>query len=591
MYMLEKKNHADTIHHFGSFVFYVVVENPNFHVNIQITNVIFLLISLVGNPMIFRESGNGNLNVPDFTINLLYIQENGKDQIQRSTCSGIHRSYLPKNWALVVQGLLLVVPELQVKGLQRIVVLEADPDRESYVKRWANGEVESTREVCQRQATLDEKAFSRESEEFAEDLVEEEPLDAEEDEKNEGKKEDEEDEGVSDNDDDNDTSGSEASGDEDSSRGNNAMAEAEEVGEEEESDRGYVREHGSIGDIRRGSHSEVDSPLQIRKTERGRGSREPVLRGVLVRGKGKRTMADLRRSLSGRQSVRPARLLRRSMPARVEPEHAVGASPVAAEQQTRMPIRVTRDTQPVAKKRLLLPRHSISPAQPIMDPTSDAVRRRLIVEGSVIPLLGEQGARTGVSTNVNIVAMGPLEPVAIARLSRGSKTSATHTTEASTSHAVVVPLAAPTDPPKDVPPHIMASTIAIALGDAESSRLTEYTHDANGYWRNAIDIRYVCIKPVRPGDALTYIKASIVDAFRTMERLIDWYNDEAPLEGPLRIASEVAMAERKNEVPSPTPDLSASGMHRDVEAMEVRPRLALRHWSSGSPRRRQLLRR
>ena len=34
-------------------------------------------------------------------------------------------------------------------------------------------------------------------------------------------------------------------------------------------------------------------------------------------------------------------LVRQSMPAQVEREHAVGASPVAAEQQTRMPIRVT----------------------------------------------------------------------------------------------------------------------------------------------------------------------------------------------------------------------------------------------------------
>ena len=49
-------------------------------------NVILLLISLVGNPITFRESGNGNLNVLDFTINLLYIQENGKDQIHSSTC-------------------------------------------------------------------------------------------------------------------------------------------------------------------------------------------------------------------------------------------------------------------------------------------------------------------------------------------------------------------------------------------------------------------------------------------------------------------------------------------------------------------------
>ena len=63
-----------------------------------------------------------------------------------------------------------------MKGLQRIVVLEADLDRKSYVKRWANGEVESTREVRQKQATLDEDAFSGESEESMEDLVEEEPL-------------------------------------------------------------------------------------------------------------------------------------------------------------------------------------------------------------------------------------------------------------------------------------------------------------------------------------------------------------------------------------------------------------------------------
>ena len=84
-----------------------------------------------------------------------------------------------------------------------------------------------------------------------------------------------------------------------------------------------------------------------------------------------------------------------------------------------------------------------------MDPTSDVIRERLIVEGTVTALLDEQGARIGVSTNVNTMAMGLLEPIAIARLSRGSKTSTIHTTEASISHAVVVPLAAPTDPPKD----------------------------------------------------------------------------------------------------------------------------------------------
>ena len=92
------------------------------------------------------------------------------------------------------------------EGLQRIVVLEADLNRESYVKRWPNGEVESIREVRQRQATLEEEAFTGESEESAEDLVEEEPLDAEEDEENDREEEDEEDEGDSNsgNDDDND---------------------------------------------------------------------------------------------------------------------------------------------------------------------------------------------------------------------------------------------------------------------------------------------------------------------------------------------------------------------------------------------------
>ena len=259
------------------------------------------------------------------------------------------------------------------------------------------------------------------------------------------------------------------------------------------------------------------------------------------------------------------------MPAQVEPEHAVGASPVAAKQQRRMPIHVTWDTRPVARKRLVLPRHSTSPAQPIMDPTSDAVRGRLIVEGSVVPLLSEQGARTGVSTNVNTVAMGLLEPVAVAGLSGGSKTLATHTTEASTSHAVVMPLAAPTDPPKDVPPHTLASTIAIVPGDAERGRLTEYTLDANGYWRDAMDIRYNRIEPVRPGDAPTYIEAGTVDAFWTVECVIDWYHDKAPLEGPPRIASEVAIVEQENEVPSPTPDLLTTGMHRDVETMESDP--------------------
>ena len=74
------------------------------------------------------------------------------------------------------------MPELQGSRARRIVVLEADLDRESYVKRWANGEVESTRAMRQSQATLNEEVFKGESKESAEDLGEEEPSDAEEDE-------------------------------------------------------------------------------------------------------------------------------------------------------------------------------------------------------------------------------------------------------------------------------------------------------------------------------------------------------------------------------------------------------------------------
>ena len=55
-------------------------------------------------------------------------------------------------------------------------------------------------------------------------------------------------------------------------------SEVEEVEEKNESDRRYVREHGSDGDTRRGSHLEVDGPLQIQRTERGRSSQEPVHR-------------------------------------------------------------------------------------------------------------------------------------------------------------------------------------------------------------------------------------------------------------------------------------------------------------------------
>ena len=165
------------------------------------------------------------------------------------------------------------------------MVLEADPDRKLYIKRWANGEVESTRAVRQSQATLDEEAFEGKLEESAKDLKEEEPPDAEEDEEKDGEEEDKENEGDSDSsgDDDDDIEGSGTSRDKDSSGGDNAVfEEAEEAKEEEESGGRNIREYGSGGDTKKGSGSKVDSLLQIRRAERGRSSRELVLRGILV---------------------------------------------------------------------------------------------------------------------------------------------------------------------------------------------------------------------------------------------------------------------------------------------------------------------
>ena len=75
--------------------------------------------------------------------------------------------------------------------------------------------------------------------------------------------------------------------------------------------------------------------------------------------------------------MRPAGLVRQSMPALVKPEHAVGASPVVVKQETRMPLRVTGDSKPVGRKRLIFPRHSTSPARPVMDLISNAVWWRL----------------------------------------------------------------------------------------------------------------------------------------------------------------------------------------------------------------------
>ena len=192
-------------------------------------------------------------------------------------------------------------------------------------------------------------------------------------------------------------------------------------------------------------------------------------------GKGKGTMADVRRSLSGGQSMRPAGLVQRSMPAPVEPQHPIVASPVAAENLLQMPIHVTGNAQPVARKRLVLPRHSNSPARPAWEPTLDAVRGRLVVAASTIPLLGKQGVWTGVSTNVNAVAMAPPEPIHVAGFSGGSSTSATHTTEASTSHVQVLPNQEQMDPTENVPPHSTPDIVAIGSGGAQPSILTEYT--------------------------------------------------------------------------------------------------------------------
>ena len=186
-------------------------------------------------------------------------------------------------------------------------------------------------------------------------MEKEDPSEGDEDEGNEPEEEDEEEEDDADSgsDDDDDTKGSGASGDEDSSGGHNVVEEEADEAEEHEESPSRSNEDG--GDAREGSDSEVDSPAQLRRTRSGRGSRKAVHRGVLVLGKGKGTMADVRRSLSGGQSMRPAGLVRRSMPAPVEPQHPVAASPVAAENLLQMPIRVTGNAQPMARKRLVLP--------------------------------------------------------------------------------------------------------------------------------------------------------------------------------------------------------------------------------------------
>ena len=187
---------------------------------------------------------------------------------------------------------------------------------------------------------------------------------------------------------------------------------------------------------------------------------------------------------------------------------------------------------------------------------------------STISLLGKQGVWIGVSTNVNAVAIAPPEPIHVAGFSRGSSTSATRVTEASTNRIQVLPAQEQMGPTENVPPHSTSGIVAIGSGGGQPSILTEYTQDADGYWRDAMDIRYSRIEPVRPGDAPTYIEAGIVDAFRTVERVIDWYHDEEPFEGPPKIASQVAVVSGENEDPSSTPDPLTSDVHRNVKTME-----------------------
>ena len=47
-------------------------------------------------------------------------------------------AFLPDGWTLVVQGLSVIVPEFEGSRAQRIVVLEGNADRETFVKRWAS---------------------------------------------------------------------------------------------------------------------------------------------------------------------------------------------------------------------------------------------------------------------------------------------------------------------------------------------------------------------------------------------------------------------------------------------------------------------
>ena len=65
----------------------------------------------------------------------------------------------------------------------------------------------------------------------------------------------------------------------------------------------------------------------------------------------------------------------------------------------------------------------------------------------------------------------------------------------------VLPAQEQMGPTKNVPPHSTPDIVAIGSGGAQPSILTEYTQDADGYWRDAMNIRYCRIELVRPEDA------------------------------------------------------------------------------------------
>ena len=65
---------------------------------------------------------------------------------------------------LVVQGLSVIVPELEGSCAQRIVVLEGDPDREAFVKRCASGGKHSRSAIRSSRHSTEEEELDDEAE-------------------------------------------------------------------------------------------------------------------------------------------------------------------------------------------------------------------------------------------------------------------------------------------------------------------------------------------------------------------------------------------------------------------------------------------